>query len=166
MGNGMTGTDSVISVSATAGTYINCIQIRFIRKVNGTVDIIEDTYYAYHLGQVKDERLYPNNQIHTDDLVGYLATNCYSAIIEQGFGNENELNIYPDPSNGKFTITFPSLTREIQILNSVGQVLQTKFVYHEKRMDFNLTSDGIYLIRIKTDQQTLTRKLIICNMTK
>jgi hypothetical protein len=75
---GITTTDSVISVSAAAGIYTNCIQIRSIRKNAGNLERIVDAYYAFHLGQVKGEILYPNNEAHTDYIVGYVATNCFS----------------------------------------------------------------------------------------
>lgn len=155
-------TDSVISISASAGDYTNCIQIRSTRRTGGTIVFIKDEYYANHLGMVKDESSYPDNEVHTDNLVDYLASDCYTDIPEHGFGNENEVSIFPNPSNGKFTITFPSTTRQIRISNSLGQVMQTKCVDNEKIAEFELSKNGIYLIQIETDKQTITKKLIIC----
>lgn len=162
LGGGIIITDSVVSVSATAGAYINCIQIRNTRKNAGNIEYIEDEYYALHLGQVKGEVLYPGTEVHVDNLVGYLAINCYVAINENVFKNKNECIIYPNPSTGKFTVTFPSTTEQIQISNSFGQALQTKYIINEKTMEFELSDNGIYIIQIRTDKQTISKELIIC----
>jgi hypothetical protein len=71
------------------------------------------------------------------------------------------ITVYPNPTTGKFTIIFPSTTRQIQILNSLGQVLQTKYTNNEKSMDFELMGDGIYLIQMQTDTQIITGKVIV-----
>lgn len=152
--------DSVISISASAGGYTNCIQIRSTRRTGDTIVFIKDEYYANHLGMVKDEISYPDNEVA--NLVDYLASDCYTDIPENSFGNKNEVSIFPNPSNGKFTITYPSATREIQISNSLGKIIQTKYVDNETNSEFELSENGIYLIQIKTDKQTITKKLIIC----
>jgi hypothetical protein len=155
-------TDSVISVSATVGTYTNCIQIRETRRIAGVIDRISEEYYAYHIGKVKGEILYQPEDAHVDNLIDFTATDCYLNVTEYGFGSDKEINIYPNPTNGKFTITYPSKTKEIQILNYLGQMLQAKYVDNETSTEFELTENGIYFIRVKTDKQMLTGKLIIC----
>jgi hypothetical protein len=72
------------------------------------------------------------------------------------------ISVYPNPSNAKFTITFPSTTRQIRISNSLGQVMQTKCVDKETNVEFELSENGIYIIQIKTDKQTITKKVVIC----
>ena len=72
------------------------------------------------------------------------------------------ISVFPNPSNGKFTITFPSATIQIQILNSLGKIMQTKYVDNGEIEQFELPENGIYLIKIKTDKALLTKKLIIC----
>jgi len=74
IGNGVSATESVISLTATAGIYTNCIQIRDTNKVNGVVNVIEDYYYAYHMGIVKIERSYPASQIHVLNIIDYVNT--------------------------------------------------------------------------------------------
>jgi hypothetical protein len=106
-----------------------------------------------------------NTIINTDDTTGvdFVLKYCTSEIgIEPVSKSDNQVSVFPDPSNGKFTVTFPSTTRQIQISNSIGQVIQTMVVDNEKSIDFELADNGIYLILINTDKQTLTRKLIIC----
>jgi len=69
---GVSQTDSVISVTATAGSYTDCIQLRTTRKTNGTVDMVENYFYAYHVGLVMSNRTLPAVQAHTSYLVQYV----------------------------------------------------------------------------------------------
>jgi uncharacterized protein (TIGR02145 family) len=74
-GAGVSQTDSVISVTATAGTYTNCIQLRSTRKTNGIVDMVENYFYAYQIGLVMSNRTLPADQAHTNYLVQYVINN-------------------------------------------------------------------------------------------
>jgi len=88
---------------------------------------------------------------------------CTSEMgIEQLSNNDNQVSVFPNPTTGKFTITFPISTKQIQISNSLGQVIQTLYVDNEKSKDFELSVNGIYLIQLKTDKLTLSAKLVIC----
>ena len=69
---------------------------------------------------------------------------------------------YPNPSTGRFSITLPPLSKQIQIFSSLGQMLQTKYIDNENSMDFELSENGIYFIQVKTDKLTLTKKVVIC----
>jgi hypothetical protein len=88
---------------------------------------------------------------------------CTSEMgIEQLSNNDNQVSVFPNHTTGKFTITFPISTKQIQISNSLGQVIQTLYVDNEKSKDFELSVNGIYLIQLKTDKLTLSAKLVIC----
>ena len=75
---------------------------------------------------------------------------------------ENNLNIFPNPSNAKFTLTVPSNSQQILIINSVGQIVQQLNDNIQTSYDFSLSSDGIYFIQVSSSAQTITKKLIIC----
>ncbi len=72
------------------------------------------------------------------------------------------LNFYPNPvSNGKIYITSKSsLDKEISIFDVLGKkVLQT--VLNSKELNIANLSPGVYIIKIKEDDATATRKLIV-----
>ncbi|RZJ33112.1 MAG: T9SS type A sorting domain-containing protein [Flavobacterium sp.] len=72
------------------------------------------------------------------------------------------LSFYPNPvSNGKIYITSKSsLDKEISIFDVLGKrVLQT--VMTSKELNISNLSPGVYIIKIKEDDATATRKLIV-----
>jgi hypothetical protein len=73
-----------------------------------------------------------------------------------------ELGFYPNPaSNGKIYITSKTtLDKEIVIFDVLGKkVFQQET--SSKEINISTLSPGVYIIRIKEDDTTVTRKLII-----
>ena len=79
----------------------------------------------------------------------------------------SELKIYPNPcKDAKVTVEFTSKQiTEVQLINIAGkEVLQKTFTYPENKKQIELDGipNGIYLVRIKTDDQKLvTKKLMV-----
>ena len=72
------------------------------------------------------------------------------------------LSFYPNPvSNGKIYISSKSsLDKEISIFDVLGKkVLQT--VLSTKELNISNLSPGVYIIKIKENEATATRKLIV-----
>lgn len=75
----------------------------------------------------------------------------------------NEVNIYPSPTSGSFTITGVAPGQVIEIYNYVGQKLSTNITY-KTTMQFDISNqaDGIYLVRIlnKDGSVVATKKVL------
>lgn len=79
---------------------------------------------------------------------------------------EKKINIYPNPTNGNFTINsnFPDTEKiEITITNCIGQVVDNKKYKYSSQLNVDLSEKqkGIYFIEIKTDKQTSFREKIL-----
>lgn len=72
------------------------------------------------------------------------------------------LSFYPNPvSNGKIYITSKSsLAKEITIFDVLGKKVLQK-VIDSKELSVAELSPGVYIIKIKEEEATATRKLII-----
>ena len=96
----------------------------------------------------------------------YKNTNLLSAIHEENTG-KFEVNIYPNPSNGVFTVTIPSssIKVNIEIYNTFGEIIcleNNKSVNSGIKNKINLDApSGIYLIKINDGESQFTGKIII-----
>ena len=80
---------------------------------------------------------------------------------------ENNLAIYPNPSDGKIMIDFgsqPVKVLEISVLNSIGSPVLLKKVQkviQKEEVDLSDKPAGIYLLLLKTETGLLSRKVVI-----
>jgi len=89
-----------------------------------------------------------------------------------GFGEsifESGFSIYPNPSNGNFVLEFGKTgvgKVDILVTNSLGELVykQLSTVASEgsnTRIDLSEQSKGIYLIKVRSDNQIITKKIVI-----
>lgn len=80
-------------------------------------------------------------------------------------GNKIKPQIYPNPSNGNFTIDFPQGEMEsIKIISIDGRLIHETSVNELRKFDLSLTniSTGIYVAEIKTvDGLVMTERLVV-----
>ncbi len=87
--------------------------------------------------------------------------------------NNNQLSIYPNPTNGIITITSTKNSNEIKVTNLLGQVV---FASPHTNTNSNLTGDlgvtrktidlsnlqaGIYFVTVISDNETTTGKIVV-----
>lgn len=89
-----------------------------------------------------------------------------NAINEKTF--DNLFTLFPNPSNGKFTLQYKSTNinrskANVDVYNVVGEKIYSflnetgdQFI-----IDLNSQSSGIYFLKLKTDNHVFTRKIII-----
>jgi hypothetical protein len=76
--------------------------------------------------------------------------------------DSKELSLYPNPSNGQINMEATSSIIEVNIFDAAG-----KLVYNEagdKKYDLTVDTklkEGVYLIRVLTDNNLITRKIIV-----
>lgn len=76
----------------------------------------------------------------------------------------NQLNVYPNPSNGVVTVDIPSniLTGNLSVYNSAGQLIQRKSIRKGEpnaKIDLRSQADGIYLIEISAGNQVFSTRI-------
>ena len=72
--------------------------------------------------------------------------------------NKNNITIYPNPSNGIFTITNNELQiTNIEIVDITGKTIQYSVINNQ----YSINKKGIYFIKMKTENSTYTEKIII-----
>lgn len=72
-------------------------------------------------------------------------------------------SIYPNPSNGLFTITSPTNIDQIAIYSLVGKHIKTIVINDKETNEVNIEglSSGIYLLEISNDFEKIWKKIIV-----
>lgn len=78
---------------------------------------------------------------------------------------KNELSLYPNPSNGSFTIDLGQTNKKVSvtIYNVVGKII-SQYEYDnisKPFIDISNQANGSYFVKIKTDNQTITKKVVV-----
>ncbi|MFD1602474.1 endonuclease [Flavobacterium artemisiae] len=85
------------------------------------------------------------------------------ANLGTGDFDSNTFSIYPNPSNGHFTIQLKDSNEKsnIEIISILGQILFSKENNNSSSIAVNNLSKGIYIVRITQGSKTSSKKIII-----
>jgi hypothetical protein len=80
-----------------------------------------------------------------------------------------ELAIYPNPSNGVFTISIanlPAKKAELRIINVIGNEIYRETLTRgegqfSKTIDFTGKAKGLYYVKLETDNYSSVRRVVI-----
>ncbi len=73
-----------------------------------------------------------------------------------------QLEIYPNPSNGEFTIESTSKIESIKVFNILGETIyQTTKDNLQASINLSSHPKGIYFVQVKTEKGILNRKIVI-----
>lgn len=82
--------------------------------------------------------------------------------ISQNFPIETDIAIFPNPTNGAFTIITKENEYILTVTNVLGELIYQDEIKSQKaEIDISKHSNGIYFLNIKTEQGTEVQKLII-----
>jgi endonuclease I len=74
----------------------------------------------------------------------------------------DEIILYPNPSDGNFTIGYgDSISYSIEIISFAGQKVFEKQNTSDNSVSVSHLSKGIYIVKITTEAKTLTKKILI-----
>ena len=95
----------------------------------------------------------------TSSPYNFVLTNIHNATVQ------NNISFYPNPSNGVFTVDLEEVNKKvsISIYNVIGKlVYQNGYSNTNKPLiDLSNQAAGSYFVTIKTDNQTITKKVIL-----
>ena len=143
-----------IPLQDTAYNYLACdvkIKLRVVspyrRKVRD-YSIINDT-----LGPNKGLPMY---SFSTDGLVS-------AEKINSKINAESSVVIYPNPSNGKFTISINNSVKEnarYNIYSFEGRVIKSDKI-NKSQQNFEISEKGIYIIKISNGDKVWSQKVVV-----
>jgi Secretion system C-terminal sorting domain len=86
-------------------------------------------------------------------------------ILQINLGYLDKVSIYPNPSKGIFTLGIGnSIPKNIEVTDVTGKIILSKNNFQnsssEVALDLSSVSKGVYFVKIATDEQTVTKKII------
>jgi hypothetical protein len=135
----------------TSETYEQA-SVQFQIPADGSYFVAFQSYSPFQYGVAE------NNVLLIDDI-----------CVQESSGiadNELSFGIYPNPNNGSFTIETGNITDKavrLEVLDILGQIVYTAVSPAGPSIEVNLKgmSEGVYFVRLSTDNKTLTKKVII-----
>lgn len=104
------------------------------------------------------------NRVIIDDV----AWTCYggspraAAEVKKGTAVlNNEVKLYPNPSNGQFQLDFAGENADITVFDSLGKNILSKKLASQEVIDLGTSQKGIYIVVIKSGNTTTTKKVAI-----
>lgn len=97
----------------------------------------------------------------TSDSVVVTIIDCPPPVgVEEAVVSE-ELSIYPNPSNGLFTVETKAAQEQIEVFDYLGKLVFSKIKPQQGVLDLTTLNNGMYMIRLSTSTKVLTKKIII-----
>jgi len=108
-----------------------------------------------------------------EELIEYCCSGYYSRVyiyndtkINDLMKNENELIILPNPAKDFITIDYPNMhnnNTNIEVVDIKGNtvLIKNNILLKNYKLNIKAIKKGTYLIKIKTNQKYVTKKLII-----
>ncbi len=161
-----------VGTGATVATDSDMIQLFLQWNAEDPVSQYEDKRNTY-LGNASNTYGQGNRNPFIDN--PYLATKIWGGIAAENrwpavfLSNESfdifaSTNVYPNPSNdNKINIQSDVEIKEINIININGQLIQViqKPVFENNTFTLNDLPQGFYFLKLTSDNQSLTKKIII-----
>ena len=85
-------------------------------------------------------------------------TEFVTTLNIEDFESNEVLSIYPNPTSNLIYINSTQPIQYVEIYNSLGQLLSA--TYRMKKIDIKYLSSGLYLAKIKVNDNIITKKII------
>ncbi len=166
-----------VSLSATGEPFFLASNPASLPMVVGTDSLQSIFSWSPNASQIRKKPYIVNFRVlqsHQTDVFGYdftgIVTVRFSGVANQNLEIDNQLSVYPNPSNGSFAVSFllekPSQTSiSIQdMATKTSRNVLTKQLPFGKNVllfqDLNLAK-GVYLVQITTENKITTQKLVV-----
>lgn len=156
--NGCKGADTIVN----NGQYLHTKWSNCTCGTKNELYITHDGGHSWHGGQETGTGDPVSTHINANDLMwDFFGENtvCWNGIKEP----EQDLKIYPNPSNNRFNLTFKSSGKKvIYVFDFLGNRLfeeATSSSYRE--LDLSNQAPGVYIVKVKEGEITSTKRITL-----
>jgi len=139
-----------------------------VELFNGSVKLYEitDAPYSFALKDLPAGS-YELKAVATDNLNAHATSSYLSLIVIPNLEARDYFNLYPNPTDGRFSIEFTSLLDAdiftFSVIDLIGKTVYREELTKEEsshRFDLSHLQSGIYIVMISTNKIILTQKII------
>ncbi|MGI6410912.1 MAG: C10 family peptidase [Bacteroidales bacterium] len=126
-------------------------------ETDGNADFIAEIIPCPEPHNVDDCGIFYNYKYSTEKMAESANENTLTV------SNSNMIKIYPNPSNGIFTLSFETKPKNetVRIYNCLGElILETNMGSKDLTVDLSKQPDGIYLLKYSTKKHIYQQKII------
>lgn len=139
-----------VTTSATDGMVEN--EVLTFKVFNSTTKDVYDINPEWDLSM-------PNTGLFVENGLSAISSlKASTGIIESNLDN---LNIFPNPNTGLFSIVGINEALEISVLNTTGQIIENMNVNQSVTIDLSKYSRGIYYLKLVSGSSVRMEKIII-----
>ncbi|MBI4649464.1 MAG: T9SS type A sorting domain-containing protein [Bacteroidia bacterium] len=96
------------------------------------------------------------------------STSCFPTINMENYFIEPDANLYPNPVYNSEPVTIKTVNEKlikIYLFTLTGKevIFKTKTLQNEIKLDISGLRSGIYIVKLITDENTITKKIVIQN---
>lgn len=102
---------------------------------------------------------FPQNLTPSTVTFNGVNNNCTNGIEPLSSNNE-QVNIFPNPTNGDISIMSEKNIVNFKVINALGQLIYNT-TPKQTQFNFTLKDEGIYFITVTSDNETTVRKVIV-----
>lgn len=84
-------------------------------------------------------------------------------IVSVAEYEKSAITIFPNPATNNFTITNLVDASQVQIYNSLGEIVYQKNVNDPVNLEISIPNAGIYFVKVTTEKTIFTKKIILCD---
>ena len=140
--------DATITASAgTAYQWIDCVTGQAI--VGGTTQTITVTANGDYAVVVTNA----GGCSDTSDCV----TIDYIGLDENG---TSSVQVFPNPTNEQVTVQLHATNIQLELVDAQGKILHTTYFSNETNVNLTSYPVGVYLIRLKTEGETIVKRVV------
>jgi len=150
------GQDIVLTGTPAGGTYTEI--------AGSPTALTGNTFNAPAQGTWTVEYAYTDGNGCSDADAIDIVVNCMVGL--EMIGSEGTMNVYPNPTNGNFTISSKgNINGSVQLFNELGQLVYEQAVtgVNKKQVEVKNLTPGTYQLKITSEGQIFSGKL---NVTK
>jgi hypothetical protein len=111
--------------------------------------------------QIKQAYSYPADTIPTgiNIFVPLVTLNIITEINEINLSRD--FSVFPNPASSSFKVNYTGNLLSFEITDMLGNSVKTEVIKNSEEIDISNLNEGIYFVRLKTAEGTLTKKISI-----